>query len=196
MSLYLVNHSLYRETKRLGENKKPLRSPGDCLQGCRDLCSLIFHCNAISLLGSQSTSQTLMLRFTHGYYLAWVISRAEFRCRYQGRAGLESYWGNVWKGTTSHQRGHDQASVRQSKCAAVQKERLTLSNFNGKEKIRFYVRAMSPSSDRLLWSRAWAWKSSSLSVEGDILGTGIIILLDAAGRWVKGRRGCPGFPNP
>lgn len=91
MSLYLVNHSLYRETKRLGENKKPLRSPGDCLQGCRDLCSLIFHCNAISLLGSQSTSQTLMLRFTHGYYLAWVISRAEFRCRYQGRAGLESY---------------------------------------------------------------------------------------------------------
>lgn len=82
MILYPVNHGLYRETKRLGKNKKPLRSLGDCLQACRDLCSLILHCNAISLLGSQSTSQTLMLRFTHGYYLAWVTSRAEFCCRY------------------------------------------------------------------------------------------------------------------
>lgn len=82
MILFLVNHSLFRETKRLGKNKKPHRSLGDCLQGCRDLCTLIFHCKAISLLGSQSTSQTLMLRFTHGYYLAWVISRAEFCCCY------------------------------------------------------------------------------------------------------------------
>lgn len=82
MILYLANHSLYKETKRLGKNKKPLRSLGDCLQGCRYLCSLIFHCNTISLMGSQSTSQTLTLRFTHGYCLAWVISRAEFCCRY------------------------------------------------------------------------------------------------------------------
>lgn len=196
MSLYLVNHSLYRETKRLGKNKKPLRSLGDCPQGCRDLCSLIFHCNAISLLGSQSTSQTLMLRFTHGYYLAWVISRAEFRCRYQGRAGLESYWGTLYEKAPLHisEGRHDQAAVRQSKCAAVQKERLTLSNFNGKEKIRFYVRAMLPSSERLLWSRAWAWKSSSLSVEGDILGTGDYYFSGCSWEVGEGQEGLPRFP--
>lgn len=37
--------------------------------------------------------------------------------------------------------------------------------------------------------------SSSLSVKGDILGMGDYYLLDT-GRWVKGSRGCSGFPDP
>lgn len=66
-------------------------------------------------------------------------------------------------------------------CAAVQKETLTPGNFNKKEKILLRT-SLPPSSDHLLGSRAWAVKSSSLSVKGDTLGTGDYYFLNAAGR--------------